>query len=116
MGSSAPAESGARPSAPEVMRRALVLSALACRAHVELAPRIPEAQSVYRDLQEWLRKCELLRGADPEEERLLTSPQVSLDPKSQVRASWSAEGLVFIAWALHLAQLSSTSGTRRASG
>jgi hypothetical protein len=90
------------PAAGAVARQTLILSALACRAHLDRAAEHPDAASVYRNLGSWLKKHDLLSAAEPAEAGILTSTQGSLSQDARNRLSWHAEGVAVFARALQM--------------
>jgi hypothetical protein len=92
------ADASSWPNGPRVARRALVLAALACRGSLDAVG--PGAADVYARLRAWVDKLALVDELGPDEKSLLEAPLGSLEPLQAARATWHAEGLAVVAWAL----------------
>ncbi|MCC2668581.1 MAG: hypothetical protein K0Q72_1052 [Armatimonadetes bacterium] len=88
------------PSAAEVARRALILSAMICRAHLDAAPGDPEARTLHGRIDDWLQRLGLHELLAPEEASILTAPLGGLEARKRIQATWLVEGLAILAWAL----------------
>ncbi|HEY4528798.1 MAG TPA: DUF4272 domain-containing protein [Luteimonas sp.] len=90
----------ARPDAATVLRRALVLFSVAARAAMETdAARADAAQWQARMLG-WVERTGLEAALEPDESRLLRASPGSLAEAETRDASWRAEGVYVLAWAL----------------
>jgi hypothetical protein len=87
------------PDPSRVARRALVLAALTCRGHLDMGGA--DAAAMYTRLRQWFERPMLGDEADESERLLVAAPLGSLEPAVSARATWSAEGLAVVAWALH---------------
>lgn len=93
-----PGEAGhPRPQAGDVLRRALALFSVAARAAIEL-----EGADAGRHARmlEWLRATGLDAALEPGEAELVQAPPGSLSEAVVRDASWRAEGIYVLAWAL----------------
>lgn len=88
-----------RPQADAVLRRALALFGVAARAALEDEP---DAAARRARLLEWLRGTGLEAGLEPAEAELVQAPVGSLGEAAVRDASWRAEGIYVLAWALGL--------------
>lgn len=102
------------PSAERVARRALALVAVTVRAYNEAETHGTEAAGLHRELLNWVRDAGIedeLEGPDPsvprwvDERSVVMAPPGGLDAQAQTDASWRAEGLAVLAWALGLYEL-----------
>lgn len=89
-----------RPRAHEVLCRALVLFSVAARAAMEADAARPDAADWQARMLAWLERTGLDRSLEPGEARLLQSPPGSLGDADTRDASWRAEGVYVLAWAL----------------
>ncbi|MBB1473743.1 DUF4272 domain-containing protein [Luteimonas sp. MC1782] len=99
-----PGEAGLhpRPGARHVHARALALASIACRAALEQDPGDPEAEAMHLRLRAWLDATHLMAALEPAEVELITTPLGRLADKAAIDASWRAEGLYVLAWAMDL--------------
>jgi hypothetical protein len=88
------------PSADRVARRALALAAVAARGHAEQGVGDPEAEQLRARILEWVPLVGLGDELEPLETQTLEAPLGALTPQQGINASWRAEGLVVLAWAL----------------
>jgi len=88
------------PTAVQVAQRSLVLSALVCRGHIELDAGNPEAQSVAKRIANWLTQLNLHGVIEPIEATIINCQLGQVGKQSAINATWEAEGLAVIAWAL----------------
>lgn len=91
-----------RPQAAEVLRRALALSCVAARAGLEDCRDRGEAEATHRRMSHWLAATGLDSVLEPSEATLLATPLGALPEADAVDASWRAEGIYVLAWALGL--------------
>jgi hypothetical protein len=89
-----------RPQAGDVLRRALALSSVAARAGLEARAGEPEAIAQHRRLLDWLRGTRLDAALEPAEAVLVETPLGQLPAPAATDASWRAEGVYVMAWAL----------------
>ena len=89
------------PEPLRVARRALVLAAVSCRSSLELSSARQDAASFHRSVISWCQRIpHLIDEFEPEEWALVAADLGSLTTRAQVNASWRAEGLAVLAWAL----------------
>jgi hypothetical protein len=89
-----------RPPAERVARRALVLAAVACRGSIEGDAGNAEAETFRQDIVEWIEDLGLSDEAEPDEMALLRKPLGELSERQTIDATWRAEGLAVLGWAL----------------
>ena len=88
------------PDAQRVARRALILSAIVCRSNSDHDPTNPDAIDLWNRLKAWVESLDLASEIEPAEKEMIYAPLGSLDKRKGTRASWNAEGLGILAWAL----------------
>jgi hypothetical protein len=93
---------GARRATAVVVRRALCLSAVVCRASIDGAAREPEAEALRDRVLEWVRDLGLWEETEQVERDVLIAPLGSLSSPVVSRLTWYVEGLGVLGWALHL--------------
>jgi Domain of unknown function (DUF4272) len=102
------------PTPGRVARRALALVAVTVRAHNEAEAHGTEADGLHRELLDWVRDVGIedeLEGPNPsrpgwtDERGIVACPPGELEAQAQTDASWRAEGLAVLAWALGLCDL-----------
>ena len=93
------------PSAKRVAERALVLASIACRGAIEQDSGNPQAEQFRAKVVEWLGQCGAGAEAEPEQREVLSKPLGKLSREQHATATWQAEGLVVLAWALQRAEL-----------
>jgi hypothetical protein len=94
------------PNAPTVARRALVLAAVACRAFIDDEKNDPKgAAKLAKRSFDWLRTLGLDADLTDWERKILCTKFGCLEDHDRMNASWLAEGLVVLAWALKCADL-----------
>ena len=86
------------PSALRVAQRACVLSVVTCRGFVE--QKASDAGDFWSRVLQWFDGLSVSSEAEPFELQLIHSPLGALPHKDQVYATWRAEGLAVLAWAL----------------
>lgn len=98
-----------RPSPVRVVRRAHALASVVARARIELdgaEGSSSEGEARLRRVRGWLRAQSVVLGELEQAEReLVDAPLGSLERRSLVDATWRAEGLAVLAWALGVAEL-----------
>lgn len=100
-----PEESPTPPTATRVAARALVLSAVACRGLIEEDASDPGAEQLRKNVSQWLSDIGLAAEMEQQEAAVLSTPLGKLDIPAARDASWSAEGMVVLGWALGRASL-----------
>jgi hypothetical protein len=93
------------PDAQRVAARAIVLSAVSCRALIEKDADVQEAEELRHRVVGWLDSIGAAEEMEPAEVTLLSTPLGKLDRKRTVNATWQSEGMVVLAWALRCADL-----------
>jgi len=88
------------PTPLRVARRALVLAAVVMRAHLESEDRFAEPEAQRQAILGWLREYGLLEEIEDDERALLEAPLTAPSERRIIEASWRAEGMVVLAWAL----------------
>src|SRR5205807_267987 len=81
-------------------RRALVLSAVACRGNIDHGAGNAEAGSLRDRMLDWIAFLDMQEEIEPREAALLKAPLWSLTQRQVIDATWQAEGLAVLAWAL----------------
>jgi hypothetical protein len=93
------------PSAERVAARALVLSAIVCRSAIEGDAGNPKAEAFREDVLSWICGIGLVEEAESNEFALLECKLGGLSDRQRIDASWRAEGLAVLAWALRRGEL-----------
>lgn len=90
------------PSPQRVARRALALASVVERGWLEedAFTDAAKAEAGRASMLTWLARTGLAEELEPEERDLLESPVGTVDPNLAARATWRAEGLGVLAWAL----------------
>ncbi|MEN1941684.1 DUF4272 domain-containing protein [Luteimonas sp. MJ246] len=83
-----------------MLRRALALASVVARAGLEARAGEAEAGAMHRRMRDWLRATGLDAALEPAEAELVNAPLGSLPEPAVVDASWRAEGIYVLAWAL----------------
>jgi hypothetical protein len=91
--------------ATRVARRSLILAAVVCRGSIDAGAGQPEAESLHNRIPEWLTELDLWDEVEPSEEKILHTPLGGLAANDVIRATWYAEGLAVLAWALNRLEL-----------
>ena len=100
-GDDEPLEVPVPPTPERVARRALVLTAVAARATLELDAPEMETPDVHRErLLKWIDELGIGDELEPDEWEVLQRPVGRLEQQSFVNAMWRVEGLCVLAWAL----------------
>lgn len=89
------------PGGERVARRALILSAVICRANIDHGAGNDDAESLRNQILEWLQALDLHDEIEPWEMTMLKAPLGGLTERQVIRSSWLAEGLAILAWALN---------------
>lgn len=96
-----PADETPTPPAPDrVAARALVLSAVSCRALIEKDAGKPGAEELRKDVIKWLNRIGVSDEMERSEAILILTPLGKLDKKTTMDATWSSEAMVVLAWVL----------------
>ncbi len=100
-------QSAAEPpvAAARVACRALILAAVVCRASLECGAGQSDTKSLCNRILEWLTGLDLWDEVDPSETKILHAPLGTLETKDVIRATWYAEGLAVLSWALNRFEL-----------
>jgi uncharacterized protein DUF4272 len=93
------------PDASRVAARALVLSAVCCRALIEEDARDPGAEELRQKVIGWLEAIGVAGELESAETSILSTPLGKLDQKTRRDAGWKSEGMVVLAWSLGYAEL-----------
>jgi hypothetical protein len=88
------------PDAQRVARRALILSAIVCRANSDHDPTKPDAIALWNRVKTWIESLDVASEIEPAEKETIYAPLGSLDNETRIQATWRAEGLGILAWAL----------------
>src|SRR5579864_2472225 len=87
------------PSVDRVARRALILSAIVCRGHIDHGAGDVEAESLRSRMLDWVQSLDLQEEIEPQESALLNAPLGALAKRQVISATWQAEGLAILGWA-----------------
>jgi len=93
------------PAAERVAARAMVLSAVSCRALIEKDAGKPGAEEFRQRLLPWLEIVGAAEELEQPEIDLISTPLGELDKEKRLDASWQAEGMAALAWVLGAAEL-----------
>ena len=93
------------PSAEQVARRALALVMVSLRGILEGDPERSKAVAFWERGVAWWRKLGLDVELEAEEARLLSASFGQVPPQARANASWRAEAVAVLAWALGRATL-----------
>lgn len=88
------------PAAIAVARRALILSAVVCRASIESYSDEAYKRQTAEDIYEWLDELKLWPHVEPDEEQILRASFGALPQRLCIRGTWFVEGLAILSWAL----------------
>jgi hypothetical protein len=88
------------PTPVEVGRRALILSAVVCRANLEQYADEEYRHEAVEQIREWFGELGLWPHLELREEQLLQAEFGTLPRQLWVEGTWFAEGLAVLAWAL----------------
>ncbi len=93
------------PDPSRIVRRALCMSALACRSILEQAPAVPHHRDLAPWLPQWLEQAGAADELEPWEAAVLAAPLGSLEMATLVEISWLCEGAGILAWVFDLFDL-----------
>jgi uncharacterized protein DUF4272 len=93
------------PDAVRVAARALVLTAVTARGHVEGDADKGRARENHRALCHWLDDLGVAREIELDENALIRAPIGSLEQQEVIDAVWRGEAVVVLAWSLGCAGL-----------
>jgi hypothetical protein len=88
------------PAAVDVARRALILSAVVCRASIEAYTDEAYKQQTAEDIHEWFDELKLWPYLEPDEIPTIRAPFGKLPHRLQIQGTWFVEGLAILSWAL----------------
>jgi hypothetical protein len=83
----------------------LVLSAIVCHSAIEGDAGNPKAEAFREDVLSWICGIGLVEEAESNEFALLECKLGGLSDRQRIDASWRAEGLAVLAWALRRGEL-----------
>jgi len=89
-----------RPSPQRVAARAMVLSAVMYRAHMEAYAGMADAEWFHARLLDWIDAVDLLSEFEAGERKFLETPIGWADEKDVMNGCWRSQGLGVLAWAL----------------
>jgi hypothetical protein len=87
-------------TAVEVARRTLILSAVVCRASIEVYSDENHQRQTADDIHEWLDELRLWPHVEPDEEQILHASFGTMSERLGIRGTWFVEGLAILSWAL----------------
>jgi hypothetical protein len=93
--------------AKRVAVRALVLAGIVCRGSIEEDQGDPEAELFRQRVIQWMQRLKLFDEAEPDEAKVLHAPLGALSQQEAADATWRAEGMAVLAWALGVIELPS---------
>ncbi|HXR47733.1 MAG TPA: DUF4272 domain-containing protein [Candidatus Limnocylindrales bacterium] len=94
------------PSASTVARRALILATVSCRGFIDNdKANASGASSLAKKAKDWLFALGLDEELSDWERKILSTEFGQLQERDRINASWLAEGLVILAWALRRVSL-----------
>ena len=88
------------PSAQQVAQRALCLCAVTCRGYLDNGSGDPHAGALPGRMRGWLAHNQLLDCLEPWEAELISVDLGELPRQRVYQATWAAEGLAVLGWAL----------------
>jgi len=93
------------PTPARIARRALALAAVVMRAHLDSGEGFTDPDAQYSLLVAWLQHNEIMDELEPDERALIDAPLGTATERQVIEASWRAEGMVVLAWALGVAEI-----------
>lgn len=94
-----------QPPPARVARRALALSAVACRSQLEPHAGDEQARAIHETVRSWLAAAHVYAEFEDEERRVIDTPLGQLSRDDAVAAGWRGEGAAALAWGLSRWQL-----------
>lgn len=94
-----------RPTPKRVAQRALVLASVVCRGSIEQDAGNQEADRFRFKILDWLKSCDAESELEESERDTLLTPLGKLSPEQHSTATWRAEGVAVLAWAIYRAAL-----------
>jgi hypothetical protein len=88
-----------------VLRRAQCIAAIVCRGGIEYAEEWFNADALVAEMLEWIGDQGLVDALEPWESKVLETKTGQLAKLDTFQATWAAEGLAVLAWALYLAPI-----------
>jgi hypothetical protein len=88
------------PTAERVARRALAMCAVVCRGFLEADAGDAGAEDFRQRVIRWLDDVNVSAELEEHERELLHTPLGGVDQRAVINATWLAEGLAVLAWAL----------------
>jgi hypothetical protein len=88
------------PTAQQVARRALNLSAVVCRGSIDKGSGDPHAEKLLGRIRDWLGDVHLVNEQEPWEAEIMRAGLGQLQDRQITRATWAVEGLAVLSWAL----------------
>ncbi len=89
-----------QPAPGRVARRALALSAVACRSQLEPHAGDADARAIHETVRAWLVAAGVDAELEDEERRIVDTPLGQLSREDAVAAGWRGEGAATLAWGL----------------
>jgi Domain of unknown function (DUF4272) len=89
------------PTPVMVARKALILSAVVCRSHLESYKDEEYRRQTAEFIHEWFDELDLWPHLEPDEERIIRAGFGQMHPHDRARGTWYVEGLAILAWALN---------------
>lgn len=91
------------PSPVRVMRRAMILAAVANRSLLENEPdQVEDPPRVLRQMIKWIKAIGIHDELEREEAKIIQQPMGTLESRQVINAMWRIEGLAVLSWALGL--------------
>ena len=88
------------PGPDQVARRAAILAAVVARGLIEADQELPDHAAALAEDLAFYDQLGLATHAEPQEDALIRAPHGTLEPQAMIDATWRAEGLAVLAWAL----------------
>lgn len=88
------------PGAEAVARRAAILAAVVARGLIEADESLSDGAAAIADDLAYFDELGLAADAEPDEEALVRAPYGTLADQAVIDATWRAEGVAVLAWAL----------------
>lgn len=88
------------PRPRHVARRAMILSAIVCRANTDHKSDDADAEALFKRLNSWLTDLRLRSQFEDYDSQVLGASFGEIDEELRKRCTWHVEGLSILAWAL----------------